>query len=64
MSVLARRAIAAEAILSVVLLGPVSSANAEEFEVEFPAGEFCPGFAVLGDITVKGSEKTLPGDRF
>ncbi|WP_458112677.1 hypothetical protein M1D88_00485 [Arthrobacter sp. R1-13] len=64
MSVLARRAIAAAAILSVVLLGPVSSANAEEFEVEVPEGEFCPGFAVLGDITVKGSEKILPGDRF
>lgn len=64
MSVLQRRAIAAAAILPFVLLGPVSGANAEEFEVEFPAGEFCPGFAVLGDITVKGSEKTLPGDRF
>jgi hypothetical protein len=64
MSVLLRRAIAAAAILSVVLLGPVSSANAEEFEVEFPPGEFCPGFTVLGVITVKGSEKFLPGDRF
>ena len=64
MSVLQRRAIAAAAILSVVLLGPVSSANAEEPEVEFPPGEFCPGFAVLGSFTVKGSEKILPGDRF
>jgi len=64
MSVLKRRAIATASVLSVVLLGPVSSANAEEFEVEFPAGEFCPGFAVLASITVKGSEKTLPGDRF
>lgn len=59
-----RRAIAAASILSLGLLGPVASANAEEFEVEVPAGDFCPGFAVQGDITVKGSEKTLPGDRF
>ncbi|WP_043469686.1 hypothetical protein [Arthrobacter sp. Rue61a] len=64
MSVMQRRGIAVGAILPFVLLGPISGANAEEFEVEFPAGEFCPGFAVLGDITVKGSEKTLPGDRF
>jgi len=58
------RALAAAAILSFGHLGPVASANAEEFDVDFPAGEFCPGFAVQGDITVKGSEKTLPGDRF
>ena len=64
MPVLLRRAIAAASIFSVGLLGPVSSANAEEFAVEAPAGDFCPGFAVLGNITVKGSEKTLPDDRF
>lgn len=64
MPVLLRRAIAAASILSVGLLGPVPSANADEFEVEVPAGDFCPGFAVLGSITVKGSEKSLPGDRF
>lgn len=62
MPVLLRRAIAIAiaSILSAVILGPVSSANAEEI----PAGEFCPGFAVLAKFTVKGSEKTLPGDRF
>lgn len=64
MSVLLRRAIAVASILSVGLLLPVSSANAEDFEVEAPAGDFCPGFAVHGSITVKGSEKILPGDRF
>ena len=64
MPVLLRRAIAAASILSVGLLGPVSSASAVESEVEIPAGDFCPGFAVRGNITVKGSEKTLPGDRF
>lgn len=63
MHVLIRRAIAEASILSVGLLMPVSSANADEVEV--PAGEFCPGFAVLGNTTlVTGSEKTLPGDRF
>ena len=62
MPVLLRRAIAVASILSVWLLVSVSSANADE--VVYPAGEFCPGFAVLGNITVKGSEKTLPGDRF
>lgn len=62
MPVLRRCAIAMASILSVGLLGPVPSANAEEFE--FPAGDFCPGFAVLANVTVKGSEKTLPGDRF
>lgn len=51
-------------VLSVCLLGQVSSASADEFEVEFPPGAFCPGFAVLGDITVKGAEKMLPGGRF
>ena len=59
-----RRAIAAVSILSLGLLGPVSSASAEESDFEIPAGEFCPGFAVLGHVTVKGSEKTLPGERF
>ncbi len=58
-----RRALASLAILSVGFLGPVPSASAEEPEVEIPAGDFCPGFAVLGLVTVKGSEKTLPGDR-
>ncbi len=62
MPVLLRRAIAAASIMSVGLLMPVSSASADE--VEIPAGEFCPGFAVLGNTTVKGSKKTLPGDRF
>lgn len=56
------RAVSVASILSVGLLVPVSSANADEFVA--PAGEFCPGFAVLGSTTVKGSDKTLPGDRF
>jgi hypothetical protein len=64
MPVQLRRPLVAVAILSVGFFGPIPSAIAEEFEVEFPAGDFCPGFAVLGDITVKGSEKTLPGSRF
>ncbi|WP_455834103.1 hypothetical protein [Pseudarthrobacter siccitolerans] len=62
MPVLLRRAIAVASILSVGLLLPVSSANADV--VEFPAGDFCPDFAVQGSFTVKGSEKILPGDRF
>lgn len=64
MSVLLRRAIASASILSLGLLGPLSSANADEFEVVAPAGEFCPDFTVYGSITVKGSDKVLPGDRF
>jgi hypothetical protein len=63
MSVLLRRAMAVASIVSLGVLGPVSTANAEEPEVEIPAGDFCP-FALLGSFTVKGSEKILPGDRF
>jgi len=63
MSVLLRRAIAVASIVSLGVLGPVSTANAEEPEVEIPAGDFCP-FALLGSFTVKGSDKNLPGDRF
>ncbi|WP_454810590.1 hypothetical protein [Paenarthrobacter nitroguajacolicus] len=60
-----RRAIASISLLAVGLLGPISIASAEEPDVEIPAGEFCPGFAVVGHATGKeGSEKTLPGDRF
>lgn len=58
-----RGAIVGASVLVVGLLAPVSSANAGE-QFEFPAGEFCPDFAVLQDILgVKGGEKTLPGDR-
>ena len=64
MRVLLRHFISMTSVLSVCPLGQVSSASADEFEVEFPPGAFCSGFAVLGDITVKGSEKILPGDRF
>lgn len=64
MSMLLCRAIASASILSLGLLGPVSSANADEIEVVAPTGEFCPDFAVYGSITVKGSDKILPGDRF
>lgn len=64
MPALLRRAIAVASIMSLGLLVPVSSASAEDFEVESPAGDFCPGFAVHGSITVEGSKKTLPGDRF
>jgi hypothetical protein len=60
-NVFTRVTVTGAAVLAFVLLGPTGSANAEE--VEFPAGEFCPGFAVLGSFTVKGSEKTLPGVR-
>jgi hypothetical protein len=63
MKMVLRGAITGASVLAIGLLAPVSSANADEAHVEYPAGEFCPAFAVVGDIVVKGSEKMLPGDR-